>query len=85
VPGNLVRKYDNVIEVVVDKTDTMQTQIERLQRVKWGGDNTTYLVDFSGRAVTITRNIAAGELVPGDRIVILSESGRSYTLVAYRR
>ena len=85
VPGNLVRKYDNAVEIVVDKTETMETQQQRLQRARWGGDNVTYMIDYSGKEPKFTKGVPINELVAGDRIVFTADGGRTYMIVAYRR
>lgn len=85
VPGSIVRKSDNVLEITIDKTETAQTELQRLERVKWGGNNAAYIIDYSERKPVVTKNLDAAELVSGDRILILTMSGQSYILVVYRR
>lgn len=85
VAGNIERKSENVLEFTVDKTSTLQTFMQRLQRVMWGKGNRVLLIDYSDKKVKVTLNASASELVKGDRIVISTYSGQTYNVVAYRR
>lgn len=83
--GNLVRKRENVIEVSIDKTDTIIGKTERLQRFVWGASNTAIMVDYSGKKPKVTRGYPANELEIGDRILSIGRAGQYYYSFAYRR
>ena len=83
--GNLVRKRDKVIEVSIDKTDTITGATERLQRFTWGVSNTAIMVDYSGKKPEVTRGYSANELEVGDRILSIGRAGQYYYTFAYRR
>lgn len=85
VPGNIVRKQDDVLEISVDKTSSLIDLADRLQRVKWGRKNKSILIDYSQRRPEAILNSPADELINGDRIIIVSYAGQSYIVVAYRR
>lgn len=83
--GNLVRKRGNVIELSIDKTPTIQTETERLQRFTWGKSNTAIMVDYSGPRPKVTRDYPANDLVVGDRILSIGRAGQYYYSFAFRR
>lgn len=85
VPGNIIRKVEDVFEISVDKTSSLIDLEDRLQRIKWGKKNKAILIDYSQRQTEVTLNGTADELIVGDRIVVVSYTGQSYIIVAYRR
>ena len=85
VGGIIERKNGSVLEISLDVIDTY-TNTHAIQRVNWGRDMSTYLVEFSGKRATTKSGVSANELVKGDRIVITSRgSGQCYLAVVYRR
>lgn len=85
VGGIIERKSGSVLEISLDAIDTL-TGKNAIQRITWGADMSTYLVEYSGKKATITKGVSANEIVPGDRIVLTSRgSGQVYVAVVYRR
>lgn len=83
-PGIIKRISDDIVELTVDgATGTAST--ERLQRIRWG--KSSNLLDMSGRGEAVfTKTPSVSELVPGDRIFILGETGaRTYGTWVYRK
>ena len=83
--GIITKKSGNVVEYVIDKTDSVTSVAERLQRIEWGVHNTGSVFDYSGRKVKISHGVSANELVAGDRLVLISYSGQVYNVLVYRR
>ncbi len=83
--GIITKKSGNIVEYVIDKTDTVTSVAERRQRIEWGVHNTGSVFDFSGRKVSVTHGVNANELVVGDRLVLVSYSGQVYNVFVYRR
>lgn len=85
VGGIVERKSGSVLEVSLDAIDTF-TGRNAIQRITWGADMTTFLVEYNGKKTTITKEISPNEIVPGDRIAITTRgSGQCYVAVIYRR
>ncbi len=83
--GIITKKSGNVVEYVIDKTDSVTSVAQRRQRIEWGVHNTGSVFDYSGRKVSIAHGVNANELVVGDRIVLISYSGQVYNVLVYRR
>ncbi len=83
--GNITKKSGNIVEYVIDKTDTTTSVAERRQRIEWNIHNTGSVFDFSGQKVKISHSVSANELVVGDRLVLISYSGQVYNVFVYRR
>ena len=81
----MVRKRENVVEVSIDKTDTIIEKTERLQRFVWGVSNTAIMIDYSGKKPKVTAGYPANELEVGDRILSIGKAGQYYFTFAYRR
>ncbi len=84
--GLIERKNNGIVELSLDETDVL-TNDNVIQRIGWGaGGMKTFVIDFSGRATEIQRDVSIDELVPGDRIVLTSRgAGQCYVAVVYRR
>ena len=85
VGGIIERKNGSVLEISLDDVDTF-TNTNAIQRINWGKDMTTFIVEFDGSRANITRGVSANDIVKGDRIVLTSRgSGQVYLSVVYRR
>lgn len=84
MPGIIERISDDNIELSIDDYIVSGSLVSRLQRVKWSKNSA--ILDFGGRYEPIfTKAPSAGELIPGDRIILFSNTGRCYGMLVYRR
>lgn len=85
--GLIERKDGSILEVSLDDlSDEKNTPLaDRIQRVNWGKNMSTIMVQYTGKKAEITRDVSATELIPGDRIVFCGRYGKVYVSVIYRR
>ena len=83
--GIITKKSGNIVEYVVDKTETLTDEAQRLQRMEWNVHNTGSVIDFSKPKTEIRHGVNASELAVGDRLVLISYSGQVYNVLVYRR
>ena len=86
--GLIKRKSGEALEISIDETTSIETEPnKRIQRFWWGKNMQTYVVQLNKRKPIVSKEISAGELIPGDRVVMLtgSNSGQIWVSVVYRR
>ena len=100
--GIIKRKTGSALEIEIDEQTSAEAVVvngsnvtitnedepeKRIQRLTWGKEMKTFVVEFTGKKPIITADVSAKELIPGDRIVLGagSDSGQCWVAVVYRR